>query len=495
MSEFKGASREQLEQLYRESLALNRALRQQVAEQQAMIQLLQEQTATQQELIQQLQDQVAKDSHNSGKPPSSDGLKKGKRKSLRRSGQRPRGGQRGHKGRTLMQVAEPNHVIVHRLTDCPHCQAKLEAETVTRHEKRQVFDIPPARIEVTEHQAEVKQCPGCGACVKGEFPANVSQPTQYGLRLKAVACYLYSQQFIPLARIRELLTALYGDAPSEPVVLTAARQLASRTQASLEQIRQQLIAAPVVHFDESGMRVAGRLRWLHVASTAKLTQYHVHDKRGHIGMRAGGILPHYKGVALHDYWRSYLKFSACQHSFCNVHHLRDLAFIVEQYDQAWAAKMKRLLCDIKDEVAATSQRHTALPPDRLAYCEAEYDALIAQGFAANPSPPKTKPRPIGRPKQAPPKNLLDRLHKHKAGVLAFMYDFRIPFDNNLVERDVRMIKVQQKVSGCFRTEDGAHIFCALRSYISTARKHGLNAIDAIYNAFLDQPFIPDNNQA
>ena len=482
MSEHIQFDREQLKRLDQESLI-------------ELILVMQQQMATQQALIQKLQDQLAKDSHNSGKPPSSDGLKKGKRKSLRRSGQRPRGGQRGHKGRTLMQVAEPDHVIVHKLTDCPHCQAKLEAETVTRHEKRQVFDIPPARIEVTEHQAEVKQCPGCGACVKGAFPANVSQPTQYGLRLKALACYLYSQQFIPLARIRELLTALYGDAPSEPVVLAAARQLASRTQASLEQIRQQLVAAPVVHFDESGMRVAGRLRWLHVASTEKLTQYHVHDKRGHIGMRAGGILPHYKGVALHDYWRSYLKFSDCQHSFCNVHHLRDLAFIVEQYDQAWAAKMKRLLCDIKDEVAATSARHTTLPPDRLSYYEAEYDALIAQGFAANPSPPKTKPRPIGRPKQAPPKNLLDRLHRHKAGVLAFMYDFRIPFDNNLVERDVRMIKVQQKVSGCFRTEDGAHIFCALRSYISTARKHGLNAIDAIYNAFLDQPFIPDNNQA
>ena len=482
MSEHKQFDREQLKRLDQESLI-------------ELILVMQQQMATQQALIQKMQDQVAKDSHNSGKPPSSDGLKKGKRKSLRRSGQRPRGGQRGHKGRTLMQVAEPDHVIVHKLTDCPHCQTKLEAETVTRHEKRQVFDIPPARIEVTEHQAEVKQCPGCGVCVKGAFPANVSQPTQYGLRLKALACYLYSQQFIPLARIRELLTALYGDAPSEPVVLAAARQLASRTQASLEQIRQHLVAAPVVHFDESGMRVAGRLRWLHVASTAKLTQYHVHDKRGHIGMRAGGILPHYKGVALHDYWRSYLKFSDCQHSFCNVHHLRDLAFIVEQYDQAWAAKMKRLLCNIKDEVAATSARHTTLPPDRLSYYEAEYDALIAQGFAANPSPPKTKPRPIGRPKQSPPKNLLDRLHRHKAGVLAFMYDFRIPFDNNLVERDVRMIKVQQKVSGCFRTEDGAHIFCALRSYISTARKHGLNAIDAIHNAFLDQPFIPDNNQA
>ena len=482
MSKLEQLDREQLKELDQESLI-------------GVILSLQQQLTEQQELIQQLQDQLAKDSHNSGKPPSSDGLKKGRRRSLRRAGQRPRGGQRGHKGRTLMQVAEPDHVIVHKLSDCPHCQTKLEAETVKRHEKRQVFDIPPARIEVTEHQAEVKQCPGCGACVKGTFPANVSQPTQYGLRLKAFACYLYGQQFIPFARIRELLTALYGDAPSEPAILAAIRQLARHTQGSLFQIRQQLIAAPVVHFDESGMRVAERLRWLHVASTEKLTHYHVHDKRGQIGMRAGDILPHYKGVAVHDYWRSYLKFSDCQHSFCNVHHLRDLCFIVEQYDQAWAAKMKRLLCDIKEEVASTPAQHTALPRDRLAYYEAEYDALIAQGFADNPAPPKTKPRPIGRPKQSPAKNLLDRLHKHKAGVLAFMYDFRIPFDNNLVERDVRMIKVQQKVSGCFRTEDGAHIFCAIRSYISTARKHGLNAIDAIHNAFLDQPFIPDTSQA
>ena len=482
MSKLEQLDREQLKQLDQESLI-------------GVILILQQQLTEQQELIQALQDQLAKDSHNSSKPPSSDGPKKGRRKSLRRAGQRPRGGQRGHKGRTLMQVAEPDHVIVHKLTDCPHCQTKLEAETVERHEKRQVFDIPPARIEVTEHQAEVKQCPGCGACVKGAFPANVSQPTQYGLRLKAFACYLYGQQFIPFARIRELLTALYGDAPSEPAILAATRQLARHTEGSLAQIRQQLIAAPVVHFDESGMRVAERLRWLHVASTEKLTQYHVHDKRGHVGMRAGGILPHYKGVAVHDYWRSYLKFSDCQHSFCNVHHLRDLCFIVERYDQAWAAKMKRLLCDIKEEVASTSAQHTALPRDRLAYYEAAYDALIAQGFADNPAPPKTKPRPIGRPKQSPAKNLLDRLHKHKAGVLAFMYDFRIPFDNNLVERDVRMIKVQQKVSGCFRTQDGAHIFCAIRSYISTARKHGLNAIDAIHNAFLEQPFIPDTSQA
>ena len=303
--------------------------------------LVQQQLAAQQELIRKLQEQLAIDSDNSGKPPSGDGLKKGRRKSLRQSGQRPRGGQRGHKGRTLLQVAEADQVILHRRETCPHCQTKLEAVVAGKQAKRQVFDIAPARIEVTEHQVEQKQCPGCGACVKAAYPAHVTRATQYGPRLRALARYLYGQQLIPLARITELLTALYGHAPSQAAVRNAARQLATRTHASLAQIRRQLIAVSVVHFDESGMRVEGRLQWLHVASTEKLTHYHVHDSRGQVGMREAGILPHYKGVALHDHWPSYLKFSDCQHSVCNVHHLRELRFVVEQYEQAWAAKMKR----------------------------------------------------------------------------------------------------------------------------------------------------------
>ena len=373
MSKLVELNREQLEQLNPESLI-------------ELILALQEQLAAQQALIQELQDQLAKDSRNSSKPPSSDGLKKRRSQSLRESGKRPRGGQPGHKGQTLTQVEEPHHVIRHALPGCPHCQTELKAVAAVGQVKRQVFDIPPVAIEVTEHQAEVKQCPGCGVRVQAAFPAQVSQPTQYGLRLKAQACYLHNYQLIPLARTTELLTDFYGQAPSEAVVLAANRQLVSRTHASRVRIQQQLLAAPVVHFDESGLRVEGALQWLHVASTAKLTQYHVHHKRGHVGMRAGGILASYQGVAVHDHWASYLKFADCQHAFCNVHHLRELRFVVEQYGQAWAAKMARLLCTIKAEVASTPQRHTALPPERLTDYETAYDALIAQGLAANPPP-------------------------------------------------------------------------------------------------------------
>ena len=287
-----------------------------------------------------------------------------------------------------------------------------------------------------------------------------------------------------------MLTDFYGQSPSEAVVITANHRLVGQTQSSLECIQEQLLAAPVVNFDESGLRVEGRLQWLHVASTPELTHYHVHPKRGQVGMEAGGILPTFQGGAIHDHWASYLQFSDCQHYFCNAHHLRELAFAHEQYGQAWAADMAHLLLRIKAEVETSPPPLMSLPPDRLLHYEAEYDLIIAQGLAANLPPEQTQPKKRGRPKQSPPKNLLDRLHTHHTGVLGFMHDFRIPFDNNQAERDVRMIKVQQKVSGTFRTRTGAQTFCALRSYISTVRKHGRNVIEAIYDALLDQPFLP-----
>jgi transposase len=249
-----------------------------------------------------------------------------------------------------------------------------------------------------------------------------------------------------------------------------------------------LLEQKVVHFDETGLRVAGQLHWLHSASTDLLTYFGLHRKRGQAAMHDLGILPAFTGWAVHDHWAAYLLFAQCDHAFCNAHHLRELQFISDQYQQPWASEMAQLLLAIKDEVADTS----AADPwtdDRLRHFEQAYDAILQRGFQANP-PPQTTPNKRGRPKQSPPKNLLDRLHKHKANVLAFMYDFDIPFDNNLAERDIRMVKVKQKVSGTFRTLTGAQTFCAIRSYISTVRKQGGNVIAALLDAIHDRPFIP-----
>lgn len=477
--------RSQLEELDKESLIVIiltlqeqlRQLRQQVEEQAAE--------------IQSLRDQLAKNSQNSGKPPSSDGFKKPRRSSLRRKGSRPTGGQAGHAGHTLAMVAEPNVVAVHEVRACPHCATDLALVAPCEHERRQVFDIPPVQLTVTEHRAEVKICPGCGERVKGDFPFSVNQPVQYGPRLRAQAAYLNTYQLIPLARTCELLGDFYNHKPAEALVLNANDAVSAEIEPSLTAVQRQLLASDVVHFDESGLRVEGQLNWLHVASTATLTYYTVHPKRGQQGMDAMGILPKFRGRAVHDHWHSYLTYDGCLHALCNAHHLRELQFITEQYKQAWAEKIIQLLVDIKAEVDTSAPGQMSLAPDRLIHFEQRYDSLIAQGLQVNPPPAQPPPKKRGRKKQSPPKNLLDRLQRHKPQVLAFMYDFRVPFDNNLAERDVRMIKVKQKVSGAFRTRSGAETFCALRSYISTSRKHGINVIDAIQQALAGYPFVPE----
>jgi transposase len=474
----------QLERLDKEKLiSILLALRQRVQE-------LEQTIATQAAEIQELRDQLAKDSRNSSKPPSSDGLKKPRVQNLRRKTGRRRGGQKGHQGHTLEMVELSDHVRVHPVSQCPRCATDLRSVEPCGRERRQVFDLPPVRIEVTEHQAEIKVCPQCGGQVKGDFPSEVTQPVQYGPRIKAQASYLNNYQLIPWARTCELLGDFYGHTPAEALIQEANGAVVESIEPSLKATKEHLIASEVVHFDESGLRIEGQLNWLHVASTNLLTYYGVHPKRGQDGMNAMGILPVFEGHAVHDHWSPYFTYGHCQHALCNAHHLRDLLFVVERYEQLWAAEMVRLLLDIKAEVDAAPVDQMSLPSDRLAHCERHYDELMAQGLEANPLPTDPPPGKRGRRKQSPPKNLLDRLQKHKPQVLAFMYDFRVPFDNNLAERDVRMVKIKQKVSGAFRTRTGAEAFCAIRSYISTARKHGLNVIDAIYDALTGAPFIP-----
>jgi transposase len=356
-----------------------------------------------------------------------------------------------------------------------------------------MFDIPALRIEVTAHRAEIKVCPRCGQASKGAFPSGVTQSTQYGSEVKTWASYFTHQHFIPLERTAQLFEDLLGHRISEAMVLKAGEELDRRVSPSTEAIKEQLHSSEVLHLDESGVRVVGKLHWLHVTSTDRLTHYGVHGKRGQEAMDAIGILEDFPGRAVHDHWKPYFHYE-CDHALCNAHHLRELHYIEKQYQQPWASQMAQLLRSIKKAVEETKGMADHLPAPQIETFERKYDELLVAGFAVNPDPP---PRPLagapkkrGRPKRTPPLNLLIRLRDFKPQVLAFMVDFRVPFDNNQAERDVRMVKVQQKVSGCFRTLEGAQRFGRIRGYISTARKNAQNVFDAIRDALDGKPFIP-----
>jgi len=390
---------------------------------QEQVRVLQKQVAEQAIMIQSLQDQLAKNSRNSGKPPSSDGLKKPRTRSLRQKTDRRSGGQKGHKGHTLRQVEEPDHSQLHQASTCPHCDTDLQAVESKGQEKRQVFDLPPVRIEVTEHRVEIKDCPSCGQQVKGRFPPEVSQPVQYGQRIKAQASYLNSYQLIPWARTCETLGDFYAHTPAEALIQEANIAMAEQTEASRVATQEQLIDVEVAQFDESGLRVEDKLNWLHVASTEHLTHYAVHPKRGREAMEEIGILPEFTGRAVHDHWQSYFTFDNCQHSLCNAHHLRELQFVMDQYEQEWAQEMAELLRDIKAEVETASLSQASLSPERIANFEQRYDELIDQGLKANPPPDTPPPKKRGRKKQSPPKNLLDRLENQRSWPLCMTSAF------------------------------------------------------------------------
>jgi transposase len=441
------------------------------------------------ERISELEARLAKDSHNSHLPPSSDRFHRQPKSLRKQSGKQP-GGQVGHAGNTLKLSETPDLVIVHPVEYCQHCEHNLQEVASLVVERRQVIDLPPKRVVVIEHQAQAKCCPRCQQISAAAFPEDVRAPVQYGAAIGAVGVYLVQQQLVPYERACEVIEDVLGPSMSVGTLQGLVERCAEQLAPVEQQIKAALCQAEVLHQDETGLSVAGQRHWLHVSATEHLTHYAVHAKRGKAALDAIGILESLAGVSVHDGWRSYWQY-ACMHALCNVHHLRELTFLDEEQQQDWAGDMKTLLLDIKAAVEqARAQGRSTLHPLEIADWKAQYATLLEAGYRANPPDPPPEAGKRGRRKQSAARNLLDRLSTHQEAVLLFLDDFAVPFDNSLAERDIRMVKVQQKVSGCFRSQAGAVAFCRIRGYLSTLRKQGCAVLTALEQALVGHPVLP-----
>jgi transposase len=457
-------------------------------------QRLREEIAQLRQRIKELEALLKQNSRNSNWPSSRDTSRnKPKPKSLRSKTKRKAGGQKGHKGHTLEFNPEPDVIETHRPARCGHCHAPLAEDMVASEVvKRQVFDLPPLRFVTIEHQAETVLCPCCGEATTADFPAAVTNPVQYGSQVKRLAVYLRNEQFIPYDRSRQMVADLFALPISPGSLQNFVETAAERVQSVTAAIKAAVTTAAVGHADETGFRINGQRRWLHTVSTPELTYFAPHRRRGQAATDEIGVLPLFTGTLVHDAWATYFKYQLLTHALCNVHHLRDLTAIVENDQQQWAALMILFLLAAKQQVEEARQAgETELPPDQIGRIHQLYDTIVALGFAENPlAEAQPSPAKRGRRKKTKARNLVERFDNHKEAVLRFVYDFKVPFDNNLAERDIRMMKVQQKVSGCFRSWKGAEQFCHLRSYISTIRKQGLNVWEALGSLFEGDVLLP-----
>lgn len=437
-----------------------------------------EENARLRQRVTELEGQAATNSRNSGKPPSSDGYSKPAPKSLRKKTGRKPGGQPGHEGKTLQQVEKPDHIIVHGLDfcRCGRCGGvSLRKEKLVDEARRQVFDLPVKLLEVTEHRAERKICPVSGRLVEAAFPEDVKATAQYGIRIKSVLTYLNTEHLLPFDRLKRLMEDIFSQPISEATTTKVNERIYQNLEVWENDLIKKIIAQPVVHLDESGVRVAAELHWLHVASTAELTFYGIHPRRGCEAMDEFDIIPNLQGYAVHDHWKSYFRYE-CLHALCNQHHLRELTFQVEQNGEKWAEELIEFLLRQKHQKA-----RSGMPSDDdISRILDEYHSILEKGRRKHPRAKKAG-------KQSKTANLLTRLEDYDDCVLAFLGDDAVPFTNNQGEQDIRMIKLRQKISGGFRTLHGAQVFARVRGYISTCRKRGRNILEAVEQALQNKP--------
>ena len=425
------------------------------------------------ERIEELERRLGLNSAKSGKPPSSDGFKKLSRvNNQREKTGRKSGGQAGHEGTTLQQVATPDKVIEHFPPVCTGCGGALSREQATGHQKRQVFDLPQPRVEVTEHRAHSGWCRACGTETQAAFPAEVRATAQYGATVEALVVYLQAWQLIPEDRLAELMSDVFGVEVATATIAAMGQRKAQEFAGLAEHIEQQVQQAAVKHLDETGYRIGGVLQWLHVASTWLLTYYRTSAKRG--AMFAG-----LRGIIVHDFWRPYLTLLGVTHALCNAHHLRELKALMDIEHEPWARAMHRFLRQTCHAANLARAHQRSLSPRFLAWLSARYDRMLVQGFVFHESQPPLGaglPTRRGRIRRRTGHNLLLRLRAHKEATLRFLSDPTVPFTNNQAERDLRMMKVRQKISGGFRSDTGAQTFATLRTVLSTARKQGWNIL-------------------
>ncbi len=426
--------------------------------------------------IAELKRRLGLDSSNSGKPPSSDGLKKkpSRVRSLReRSGKRT-GGQKGHPGKTLLQVETPDTVVDHYPAACARCGSALTAAMATSHGARQVFDLPaPQPLVVTEHRAHVCSCGRCGAPTQAAFPEGVAAPVQYGARISAFVVYLLQGHFVPEDRLAELMRDLFGVSLVPATIARMSHSCAGRLHSFAQEVRECVNGAKVKHLDETGFRLCGKTQWLHIASSALLTCYRVCAKRG-------SLWDNVVGTVVHDHWKPYYTMKGVLHALCNAHHLRELKALIDIDQEDWARKMQILLRRACHATNLARQPGITLKPRLIARIERRYDAIVAEGLAFHQAKPALrrlqrrsgKPRRIGH-------NFLVRLVQRRDDVLRFLHDTNVPFTNNQAERDARMMKLRQKISGGYRSQDSADDFAAIRSVISTAKKQGWDIVHTL----------------
>lgn len=466
-----------------------------ISEQGDMITQLQEQLAATNQLVNDLHHRLSKDSHNSSLPPSSDRFSRPRRThNLReRSGKKP-GGQEGHEGKSLPLVQTPDSIQVHELSHCPDCQQDLTQIPVVSVERRQVREVPVPQMVVTEHQAVRKYCPRCQRLQVAAFPETVRAAVQYGPSVQALGVYLNQYHLVPLSRTTQLLRDLLGIEVSTGSIVGWV-QAASKTLLPVdEQIKAALKKEVVKHKDETGafaLGKNGKQHWFHVTGTARFTHYHFHRSRGRAALLEDGIMTDETGIYVHDGYGPYFTFEQVQHALCGVHLLRDLIAISERTGDAWAQQMIWVLKIFK---AITEEARAAglpqLPEEVVRLMRACYIGVLRMGQKAHP-PTERGPKPKrGRAKRSPASLLVARLHTYRHEVLRFVSDLRVPFDNNLAERDLRMIKLQQKISGTFRSEEGGVAFARLRGYLSTLRKQGLDLFEGLRQTFSGHPLLP-----